>query len=138
MKKVHEEADRIEKSAIAEQSSKIATSDNTTPSPERQRADYQYPFSSLTQQAPYVSPRREIIQAAEIAQDTPSSNENTPITARSEISPSHPTTPVPPLPDDRDERTSEYPPSDTMTRSRSCSPLSMRSETETHSELPRE
>ncbi|KAJ5260708.1 hypothetical protein N7505_009058 [Penicillium chrysogenum] len=44
----------------------------------------------------------------------------------------------PPLPDNRDERISEYPPSDTMTRSRSYSPLSIRSETETHSELPRE
>ena len=119
MKEVREEADNIERNAITEQSSETATSDRTTPSPERQRADYQYPFSS-PQQAPQqsvstqqasVSPRREIIQAVEIAQDAPSSNENTPVTARSEMSPSReiisiesspdpitqdPTTPVPP------------------------------------------
>jgi hypothetical protein len=35
MKKVYKEADRIEKSTIAEQSSETAISERTTPSPER-------------------------------------------------------------------------------------------------------
>ncbi|KAJ5138864.1 uncharacterized protein N7515_003712 [Penicillium bovifimosum] len=108
MKEVHEEADNIERTAITEQSSETARSDETTPSPERQRADYQYPFSSPIQQAS-VSPRREIIQAVEsAAKGAASSNENTPVTARSEMSPSReiisiqsspdPASPIPPPP----------------------------------------
>ncbi|KAJ5458827.1 hypothetical protein N7530_010771 [Penicillium desertorum] len=101
MQDVHKEADNIEKS-VTEQSSETATRE-TTPSPEQQRVEYQYPFSSPIQQA--ASPRIKVQQAAtqqavstqqasaspsrEITQatETASSTENTPVTARSEVSP---------------------------------------------------
>jgi hypothetical protein len=101
MQDVHKEADNIEKS-VTEQSSETATRE-TTPSPEQQRVEYQYPFSSPIQQA--ASPRIEIQQATtqqavstqqasaspsrEITQatETVSSTESTPVTARSEVSP---------------------------------------------------
>ncbi|KAG0156039.1 hypothetical protein PDIDSM_3215 [Penicillium digitatum] len=53
MDDVRRDADNIERSASKE-------SDDLTPSPERQRAVYEYPFSSPIQQAS-VSPSREII-----------------------------------------------------------------------------
>ncbi|KAJ5462343.1 hypothetical protein N7530_010548 [Penicillium desertorum] len=115
MQDVHKEADNIEKS-VTKQSSETATRE-TTPSPEQQRVEYQYPFSSPIQQA--ASPRIEIQQAVstqqasaspsrEITQatETASSTENTPVTARSEVSPRRETLPrrLPPPPPRRSRR----------------------------------
>ncbi|OQD89265.1 hypothetical protein PENSOL_c065G05435 [Penicillium solitum] len=102
MDDVRRDADNIERAVTEE-------SEDMTPSLERQRTDYQYPFSSPTQQASpvqqasislsrkitqappvpqaSVSPSREITQAIEITETT-TNTENIPVTARSEMSPS--------------------------------------------------
>lgn len=119
MDDIRRDTDNIERAVTEE-------SEDMTPSPERQRTDYQYPFSSPTQQASpvqqaSVSPSREITQAPPVPQasvspsrettqatparqisvspsreitqaidttETTTSTENTPVTARSEMSPS--------------------------------------------------